>query len=271
MTARTAVVTIAGGRPEHLRRQRQALRSADLHVVVSMGEPASGDGGRLPPTVRHHVEVTPAGLPLAAARNAGARIALGAGADVIVFLDVDCIPGRGLLDGYTRAAERTGGLALLCGPVTYLPPPPPEGYPATGLDGLAAPHAARPVPPPGSLVRDRRFELFWSLSFAVSAATWRRLGGFHEGYVGYGAEDTDFAVRAEEAGAELWWVGGADAFHQHHPESRTDPARVRELVANARLFATRHGWWPMATWLTELDAAGRVRFDPSTGHLEATA
>ncbi|MEV8529436.1 DUF6381 family protein [Streptomyces sp. NPDC052000] len=59
--------------------------------------------------------------------------------------------------------------------------------------------------------------LFWSLSFALTAATWERVGGLCEDYTGYGAEDTDFAARATSRGVGLWWVGGAPAYHQYHP------------------------------------------------------
>nr|WP_246046228.1 galactosyltransferase-related protein [Rarobacter faecitabidus] len=31
------------------------------------------------------------------------------------------------------------------------------------------------------------------MTFALSSATWQRIGGFDEGYCGYGGEDTDFA------------------------------------------------------------------------------
>ena len=91
----------------------------------------------------------PRGLPLAAARNAGAAAALAAGAELLVFLDVDCLPGRELLDHYANAA-RSGPPALLCGPVAYLPPPPPGGYDPDRLSaipfhaGPARPAAGRP-------------------------------------------------------------------------------------------------------------------------------
>ncbi len=254
----TAVVTITSGRDAHLRRQRLGLAAdpPDLHVVVGMGERPD-----VPGTVVE-VPVPDTGLPLAAARNAGAAAAIAAGAQVLVFLDVDCIPGPGTLSAYRDAAGTVPGPAVLCGPVAYLPEAPPGGYPTTGLDALAPPHPARPVPPVGQVWPEHRWELFWSLSFAVTAAGWTTLGGFCEQYTGYGGEDTDFAFTAAAAGAGLYWVGGATAFHQHHPPSRTTPGRAAEIVRNATLFRSRHGWWPMAGWLTELADAGLVTFTP---------
>lgn len=255
-----AVVTVVRGRADHLARQRRVLAAgpAVTHVVVGMGErpDVSGTG----PPVRPVTVGCDGALPLARARNTGARAALDGGADLLVFLDVDCLPGPRMLDRYARAARRTGP-ALLAGPVTYLPP---GALPEDGLDAWVDPHPGRPAPPDGTVVPEPRRELFWSLSFAVTAPAWSASGGFCEGYLGYGAEDTDFALAC---GLPLYWVGGADAFHQHHPPARDDPARVTEIVANARLFHRRWGTWPMQGWLHDLDAAGLVRFDPSAGVL----
>jgi GT2 family glycosyltransferase len=137
---RAAVITIVAGRHDHLVRQRIALDGPEHHVVVAMG------GGEVEPCRRLvgdtsdviAVETQPEGLPLARARNAGAEHALDAGGELLVFLDVDCIPGAALLERYKAAAGSAP--ALLCGPVSYLPPPPPAGYPAAGLHSLATPH-----------------------------------------------------------------------------------------------------------------------------------
>jgi hypothetical protein len=262
---RIAVVTTTSGRDAHLHRQRVGLTHCppDLHVIVGMGEqPALTPIPGGPPTAVLRVPVPSTGLPLAAARNAGAAAAIDAGAEVLVLLDVDCIPDPAMLGHYARAAETIAGPALLCGPVAYLPPAPPEGYPDTGLAELARPHPARPAPPDGQLWAEDRYELFWSLSFAVRPTTWVELGGFCEAYTGYGGEDTDLACTAANRDITLYWVGGALAFHQHHPPTRTTPGRVAEVVRNARLFRQRWGWWPMGGWLAEMAEDGLVEFDP---------
>lgn len=268
--ARTAVITISHQRDGHLHRQRLGLADGPptIHVVVGMN-----DTPRLPPItgaptpVRSQLAANRSGLPLAQARNVGARVAIDEGATTLIFLDVDCIPAPTLVARYARAAAVQRELALLCGPVAYLPPPEAGGYPRSGLHTLAPFHPSRPVPADHELRREDRFELFWSLSFCVTAATWDRLGGFHEGYHGYGAEDTDFAMAAKDAGAALFWVGGAAAFHQHHPPSRDAPEHLAELVNNSRLFHDRHGWWPMDNWLTQLAAEGKIVFDPDAGEI----
>lgn len=260
-----AVVTVVRGRADHLARQRRVLARGPAveHVVVGMGERPELDGldGTGPPT-RTVTVASDGALPLAMARNTGARTALDCGAELLVFLDVDCLPGEQMLHRYADAAQRTGP-GLLAGPVTYLPA---SSLPEHDLDAHADPHPGRPAPPDGTLVPETRRELFWSLSFAVTARAWTVSGGFCEGYRGYGAEDTDFAL---SCGLPLYWVGGAHAFHQHHPPARDDPGRVAEIVANARLFHRRWGWWPMEPWLRALDESGRVRFRPRDGVLEA--
>ena len=261
---RTAVITIVAGRHDHLLRQRAALDESQHHVVVAMGEreaeccqPLLGDASDVVA-----VETQPQGLPLGRARNAGARRALDAGAELLVFLDVDCIPGAALLERYAAAASSTP--ALLCGPVAYLPPASPDGYPAARLHSLATPHPARPVPPENEIQQGGDHALFWTLSFAVTAATWRRVGGFCEDYLGYGGEDTDFGQLAKRAGVDLWWVGGAWAYHQYH-ETETPPIRhLADILRNAALFHRRWGWWPMSGWIAAFAERGLARHDRDT-------
>ncbi len=256
---RTAVITIVAGRHDHLVRQRAALDPAEHHVVVAMGE---GEAERCRGLVGSDViavEARPDGLPLARARNAGARHALAAGAELLVFLDVDCIPAANLVQRYRAAAGTLP--ALLCGPVGYLRPAPKAGYPEAGLHRLATPHPARPVPSDEEIQRGGDHALFWTLSFAVTADTWRRVGGFCEDYVGYGGEDTDFGQLAARAGVDLWWVGGAWAYHQHH-ETETPPVRhLADILRNAQLFHRRWGWWPMRGWLAAFAELGLARHD----------
>lgn len=264
MSDPTAVVTIVHGRHDHLREQRRILRSVSpqtLHVVVAMGDPAIDDvvGPDARATVVH-VQSDPRGLPLAKARNAGVDTALAAGAGLVVLLDVDCVPGQDLLSAYRTAASLEPE-ALLAGPVTYLAEG--VGVPADpqDLDELRAPHAARPDPPNGEVRRGGDHDLFWSLSCAATASTWRTLGGFHEGYVGYGAEDTDLGRVARSRGVDLVWVGGADAFHQYHPVSHPPVQHLEDIVRNATTFHARWGEWPMPGWLDEFERRGLVRRD----------
>lgn len=267
---RTAVVTAVRGRTSHLRNQLAGLaRStvpADRHVLVAIDD---DDVARAVPPGDGHTRVFPfharsPRLPMAAARNFGARVAIEDGADLLVFLDVDCIPAPDLLDGYRQAAAHPDhGGALLCGPVTYLPPASPDGYDLERLAELTRPHPARPAPAAGEVLVSTDYQLFWSLSFAVTTPVWNRLGGFCTQYTGYGGEDTDYAQQAAAHHVDMRWVGGAHAFHQHHPVSDPPVEHLHDIVVNAVIFHRRWGWWPMQGWLDAFAARGLIEFDPS--------
>ena len=265
---RTAVVTAVHGRAGHLHRQLDGIsRSArlpDMHVIVAIDDPAVPDVAAASGYSAHvvHCDNGPGPLPVASARNLGAVTALDRNADLLVFLDVDCIPGRDMLGRYHEAvADPEHGDALLCGPVTYLPPPRGgEGYP-TALEPMINPHPARPAPTDGDIVASTDYELFWSLSFALTASAWRRIGGFCARYRGYGAEDTDFAQTACAAGVPMRWVGGAHAFHQFHPVSDPPVEHLHDIVRNATIFHQRWGWWPMPNWLDAFEQRGLITRD----------
>src|SRR6185437_4819777 len=122
----------------------------DAHVIVAIGDPAVPDVVAASGTTADvvHCEGLPGPLPVASARNIGAITALNDGAELLVFVDVDCIPGRNLLGRYHEAVvDPEHRDALLCGPVTYLPPPRgADGYPIA-LEPMINPHPARPAPP----------------------------------------------------------------------------------------------------------------------------
>jgi GT2 family glycosyltransferase len=268
---RTAVITIASGRHHHLAAQQRGIaasvRQPDGYIVVAMGD------GQIRGVVRNSdfvptvvdVPVPDGRLPLAFARNAGAAAALRTGAELLVFLDVDCVPSKALLTRYEFAAQLPQcGCGLLSGPVAYLPESAtgtdPETWPA-----LARPHPARPVPLDGDVVLGTDPNLFWSLSFAVTAKTWRHIGGFCEDYRGYGGEDTDYSRLAAKAGVTHWWVGGATAFHQHHVSQSPPIDHLDDILRNAQLFHQRWGEWPMLGWLEEFKALGLVEIEATNG------
>ncbi|WNG82541.1 galactosyltransferase-related protein [Mycobacterium sp. ITM-2016-00316] len=267
---KTAVITTVHGRPAHLRNLRIGLgrntRLCDLHVVVAIDDPDVSNviGEADVPTVLVDCSAGDPALPVSRARNLGAATALKEGSGLLVFLDVDCIPGRELVSCYYEAAQQPEHAeALLCGPVTYLPPAGPDGYPMDRLHELASPHPARPAPPGHRIVAGADYRLFWSLSFAVTSPTWCRIGGFSEDYRGYGGEDTDFAQRAAAQDVFLKWVGGADAFHQYHPVSDPPVEHLDDILRNAAVFEQKWGWWPMEGWLQAFESLGLIGRDPT--------
>lgn len=249
-----SVVTLNKGRDAHLARLIEGLVRdpvpAEL-IVVEMG----ADPAPLPetPFPARRIALPSAGLPLAAARNAGRRAASG---DLLVYLDVDCIPAAGHVAGLAAAARARDG--LFCGPIRYLPAGAVrDGWSEADLLRLGRLHPARDFPAAG-FAETPNPGLFWSLSFAVRAATWDRLGGFDEGFDGYGAEDTDLAFRAAEAGVPVLLAGTPPAFHQHHLSCDPPLQHFSDIVRNARRFRARHGLWPMDGWLDAFARLGLI-------------
>ena len=262
---RVAVVTPVHGRHDHLALQQRSLAQGsqrpDHVVLVAMGDeqvvhldlPAAASRRDL-----LAVPAGPRGLPLAEARNRGVDHALAHGADVVVLLDVDVLAGHGLVAAYAEAVAAQPDV-VWSGPVTYLPPPPPTGYALADLARYDNPHPARPAPPPGVRQTGGSPDLFWSLSFAVGAGTWRTHGGFCEEYVGYGGEDTDLGHTLTSHGVQLGWDGSARGYHQHHATSDPPFQHVDAILRNGAVFARRWGWWPMQGWLEAFEEAGLVR------------
>lgn len=256
---RSGLITIAAGRHAHLRRQEDGIAAGtvlpDLRIVVAMRAAEAQSYRRLCGGTAEVMALPGggSGLPLARARNAGADRAIARGAELLVFLDVDCIPSPTLLARYVEVATDD---ALSCGTVGYLPPDPPQDVAVAAI-----PHPARPAPHDDEVIAGGDHCLFWSLSFAITAAAWRRVGGFSEAYMGYGGEDTDFGQRARTAGLDVHWVGGADAYHQHHPVSDPPVEHLDDILRNGAQFAARWGWWPMGGWLRAFAERGLIRRD----------
>ncbi|WP_036226760.1 glycosyltransferase family 2 protein [Marmoricola sp. URHB0036] len=260
--APVAVITLAHERHDHLRRQHRSLavgtRVPDLYVVVAIDDDVVATWGPahgLTPTIARVDRSGP--LPLARARNVGARTAWESGARTLVFLDVDCLAGPELVAAYDVAVTDAPG-TIWSGPVSYLPAGLSEKE-LTRPWSYDEPHPARPAPDPGHVVRQTDPDLFWSLSFALHRDAWQRSGGFCEDYTGYGGEDTDFAQQAAQRGLDFAWVGSARAYHQHHPVQDPPVDHLDDIVRNATLFHARWGRWPMTGWLEEFERLGLLR------------
>lgn len=275
------VVTPVRGRLDHLVNQRRfldAVMPEATHVVVAvdMADLAgdldrAGVGGAN--VIIVHEPDHPLGMPTARARNRGVGEAVARGADLVVLLDVDCVPLPGFAEAMTAAAARFEVLdggddecgAVLNGIVTYLPEGARLGEETpTAAARFVDPHAARPAPARGEVYVDDEHRLLWSLAFAVTPAQWRAIGGFDETYVGYGAEDTDFGMRARAAGLRMGWVGGAQVLHQWHPSANPPVHHVVDIVRNANLYRERWGVWPMEGWLRAFAERGLVDWTPTS-------
>lgn len=250
-----SVLTILRNRSAHLAELVEGLRRSDYQpeelIIIDM----SDDPVALPSAPFHvHIDrFETDGLPLAAARNRAASLAVH---DKLVFLDVDCIPMRhciGLLADSLSEHD-----ALLCADIRYLGPDDARGsWDETDLLKRGRSHPVRSFPQTG-VREESNAGLFWSLAFALRRSTFEMLGGFDEGFTGYGAEDTDFGFRAARRGLKLLFVGEAIACHQYHDSYEPPVQHVADIVRNALEFHARWDSWPMEGWLQAFARIGLV-------------
>lgn len=263
-----SVLTLTRDRRSHLLHLMESLcrqsRRPDELVIACMQPAVEADLPDIGIPVRQIV-VPGDALPLAAARNRAAEAATG---KTLVFLDVDCIASPELVARFTDACAGQDGLFL--GEVLYLP----GGAVRSGLDyerldAIGIQHPSKPAMPSTGLRREPNSGEFWGLSFAVRRATWERLGGMDERFVGYGGEETDLAARLDPAGVPLFWTAGARAYHQHHRVHVPPLPHFDAILANARRFRAKHGRWCMDYWLGQFAQCGLIDWDPAGDHLVA--
>lgn len=249
-----SVLTIVRGRPGHLAKviaglERQT-RLPDELVIAWMQDTPS----QLPETAFPIRSVLVPGdpMPLAAARNRAADAAVG---EQLILLDVDCIPAPGLVQRYVETADVAG---VRLGDVLYLPPDGATHVDYAVLDRTGVRHPAKPALGDAEVRATPSHGELWGLSFAISATDWRQVGGMDERYVGYGGEETDFAARLERAGITMAWIGGARAYHQHHPIHIPPLQHFEAILRNARLFRANWGRWCMEYWLGQFVERGLI-------------
>ena len=255
-----SVLTIVRGRSSHLANliaglNRQTRAPDELVIAWMQDAPSPLPETRFP--VRS-VLVPGDPMPLAAARNRAAEAARG---EQLILLDVDCIPAAGLVERYAATTEAAG---VRLGDVLYLPPGGVERIDDAALDRVGVRHPAKPELAQDEIRATPSHGELWGLSFALSAANWRRAGGMDERYIGYGGEETDFAARLERAGVTMAWVGGARAYHQHHPIHIPPLQHFDAILRNARLFHATWGRWCMDYWLGQFAERGLIAIDDRT-------
>ncbi|WP_375249952.1 galactosyltransferase-related protein [Sphingomonas sp.] len=255
-----SVVTLAKGRPDHLVNvvrglSMQTVMPSELIVAVMQEEEY-----RLPdaPFPIRQMRITGESLPLAAARNAAARAAVG---EWLVFLDMDCIPTPTLIADYAGFLKAHD--ALLMGEVMYLPGGATAGdWSCDAFAAIAEKHSDRRGPPASGVERCQDYRCFWSLNFAMRRDTFLSVGGFDERYVGYGGEDTDFGKVVDRAGVAIAWIKGGLAYHQHHPHHMPPVHHLDSVVRNAELFEAKWGYRTMGHWLHAFRLMGLVDDTP---------
>lgn len=245
----------------------------DFHVVVALADRTVSQG-QLPitsdrwttlisglPTVRQQ-------LPTARGLQLGIEQAVEAGAELLVLVDVTCIPGPRFLaqlHEHLEDAHHTGP-TLWAPTVQRLGPPPPEGYEFTRLEEWvrSAPRQPQPLRPE---LEDAAVDpdTFSSPCLAISTADLKAAGGLCPDYVGGMGHDTDLAAAVTQAGGAVRLVPSASAYRQHQDPATPDAVHVAAATTDAHLFRERWGRWPRAPWLTELTEAGLIDLEEDEG------
>lgn len=266
--SKISVLTLTRNRTDHLQNLLKGLalssRLPDECIVVHMNESAQVLEDWPFPCEHSTYENSNVLLPLPEARNAAAEKSSG---DLLLFLDVDCIPAEEMIAEYEKACKDAPS-AIAMGNVRYLPEKITTDWTEDSLKAKSAPHPNRDIDGVVPLAKEENYGLFWSLSFALSRPLFDRLGGFSECYPSYGAEDTDFAWKARAAGVDLRWVPAALAFHQFHTSEVPPWHNFKSIVYNARVFYARWGEWPMGGWLKVFAEEGYIDWTMESNRLE---
>ena len=147
-----------------------------------------------------------------------------------------------------------------CGEPGTASPPLTDG----ALRRLSVPHHGRAHLTAGP---SEEWHLVWTLVLAIARSDLERIGGFDAGFSGYGAEDTDIAFRARDAGLRLRF-SPAEVFHQHHGVFSPPVNHLEDILVNAKRFRAVHGRWAMEGWLRAFAEAGLIAWDPAGERLE---
>jgi GT2 family glycosyltransferase len=245
-----SVVTIVKGRRKQLANLLNSIRLStilpyDIQVVCmdTQEEIEIPDGLNVSIKLIHDQNK----LPLAAARNMGITATKTSN---VVFIDVDCIVSPTLFANLLLALQANYIIAAY---PLYLPLVPDTGN-YGDLKHLAVTHPSRECIPIGQPVEHL---LFWSLIFAIQKQTFEKIGGFDESFIGYGAEDTDFAMMFHNAGIQQIFVRDY-VLHQYHDKYDPPLNYFDSIIKNAIRYQQKWNVLPMRRWLKAFEELGLV-------------
>lgn len=211
------------------------------------------------------------GFDIGRNRNLGATRATH---DALIFLDVDCIVAAPFIEQlYAKLQAHPD--ALLMGQPRYLTRPLTDieseqlqrgVYLKADLDKLSVFNPYRynfegsnQQQSLSQIEKTQDYGAFWSLCFAIMRPQFERIGGFDTHYVGYGAEDTDFAFTARALAIDFYLTNDV-IYHQQHSVYRPPLNHLESIVINANRFYNKWQHWPMAGWLSEFAAMSLINW-----------
>jgi GT2 family glycosyltransferase len=251
---RLSLLTAYRARPSHLEilldwldrvRREEGFVDFELILVEGGAHPTASEASRCHAWVRNVFVEMPGAFNKARLLNRAASVARGA---FLMPLDVDLLPGPGVLHKHLSLAERSPA-CLLSGFRIQLPDIPDRGPGAprrevweklgrTDMD-LICEEDRYPRSLVERLLDGRRF----GVCPCLPAEAFRVLGGYHEGYVGWGAEDQDLVERADRAGLSLVRCYGLLYLHMPHRADEVGWREERLTSANRALYFARRKEW----------------------------
>jgi glycosyltransferase involved in cell wall biosynthesis len=200
------------------------------------------------------------GFRVAAARNAGARLAA---ADLLVFIDTGAVVGPGYLRHHLAAhGDRSEPRAVVGYAYAYRPEDPPAGLEA--MAGRLLPERLLEVyahDPSFWDIRHGAFTrsgwdlrelavpwiLLWATNCSVRTADYWAVGGFDEDFRQWGVEDMELGLRLHKHGVRF--VVDHDAWVVEAPHERDDEGNARgnrnnigQMLAKHREPVAEIGW-----------------------------
>jgi glycosyltransferase involved in cell wall biosynthesis len=209
----------------------------------------------------HHVWHPDEGFRLAAIRN---RASEQARAPWVIFLDGDCVPRRSFIRGHASCAKvqrlTRGSRVLMTRQLTedaLAERVSPHDLSLQSLLRLRQQGQINQISPllggvfdglrhAWSAARLDKWKSVRTCNLALHRSCLERLGGFDERFIGWGLEDSEFVVRAQNAGLRLFRApASTTVMHLWHREgSPSFLPRSQELLAASvkqRLSRTEHG------------------------------
>jgi N-acetylglucosaminyl-diphospho-decaprenol L-rhamnosyltransferase len=249
-----SLLTAYRARPSHLEilldwldrvRREEGFVAFELILVEGSSHPSALTACRHHDWVTYRFVEMPDAFNKARLLNRAASVARGA---FVMPFDVDLLPARGVLLKHISLAVRSPA-CLLSGFRLQLPHIPDPGAGALRKEvwreldradsGLVCDEDRYPGLLVGRLLDGRRFGVcpcFPAEKFLV-------VGGYHEGYVGWGDEDQDLVERVCQVGLSLVRCYDLLYLHMPHPTDEAGWREERLTSANRALYRSRRKEW----------------------------
>jgi GT2 family glycosyltransferase len=260
-----AVVVLSWNGREDTLACLESLRAVEHEPLVAIVVDNASRDGTAEAVAERHPEAelvrNPANLGFAGGVNAGIRRALELGADHVLLLNNDTEVDPRFVSALVAAADEHPDAAALCAKVLFAEPADRIWFagadydPRRGHQGRQRGYGERD---------DARYAGTWESDRACGAAMLvpramlDRVGLLDEALFAY-AEDTEWSLRAHEAGLRILVVGDSRVWHKVSAASggEASPTALYYTLRNGLVVAERHApLGPLGTWRRRLAALG---------------